>query len=132
MFLLRPFTILYAILKLLIWKSDNNAIKNNNILKGRKTNSITKEFDMRELKRISRHFNATVNDVVLALTSMSLKQYLEKRCELETTSVNMLVPFSLRTLPRTSKQHKLHNEFSLLCFTLQLRNKFEDAMKLVS
>jgi len=71
--LLRPLTIIYAIIKLLVWKPDLNGIKSHSNLDGSKTNAITKEFEMKELKRIGRHFNATVNDVVLALVSLSLK-----------------------------------------------------------
>jgi hypothetical protein len=44
----------------------------------------------------------------------------------------MLVPYSLRELPQAATQHRLHNEFSVLCFTLKLRSTFEESISLVS
>lgn len=39
-------------------------------------NSVSKPFDVTALKKIGTHFNkATINDVVLALISVSLKEY---------------------------------------------------------
>jgi hypothetical protein len=61
-----------------------------------------------------------VNDAVLALTSISLKQYLRNNDDLDSKSINLLVPFSMRALPDTVQQHRIENDFSILCFTLQL------------
>ncbi len=43
----------------------------------------------------------------------------------------MLTPFSLRKLPDTIEEHRLVNDFTLMCFTLQLTNNFEKAISLV-
>ena len=75
--LLKPITLIYAFLFFLFWPTDKNCIKSNSIkLSGKKNNAICKPFDVGVLKKIGAHFNkATINDVVLALSSVALKEY---------------------------------------------------------
>ena len=98
-------------------------------LAGKKHNSICKPFDVSTLKKIGQHYNkATINDVVLALISVSLKQYFVSHNDTANTTINMLTPFSLRKLPDTPEEHRLVNDFTLMCFTLQLTHEFEKAV----
>jgi len=79
-----------------------------------------KPFDIRVLKKIGQHFNkASINDVVLGLISVAMKEYMSKKGDASKT-MNMLIPYSLREIPKTAKEHKLCNDFSVLCFTLGL------------
>ena len=71
--LLKPFTLTYAFLFFFFWSTDRNYIKGDVDLKSKKNNSICKPFDVKKLKKIGRQYKATLNDVVLALTSISLK-----------------------------------------------------------
>jgi hypothetical protein len=41
----------------------------------------------------------------------------------------MLVPYSLRELPKKKEDHRIVNEFSCLCFTLALNTNFSEAIK---
>lgn len=75
-------------------------------------------FSVSELKKIAKPYKATLNDVVLALLSVSLKEYMRKKDDLTTKSVNLLVPLSLRALPETEAKHVVENDFSPLCFTM--------------
>ena len=43
----------------------------------------------------------------------------------------MLVPYSLRELPLKKEDHRIENDFSCLCFTLGLNDKFSEAIKAV-
>lgn len=43
----------------------------------------------------------------------------------------MLVPYSLRELPKKKEDHRIVNDFSCLCFTLALNTKFSEAIKAV-
>ena len=52
-----------------------------------------------------------------------------KNNDLNTLSLNTLVPYSLRELPKTVEDHRLENEFSVLCFNLALRDTFKEAIK---
>ena len=73
----KPLTALYAFIMFLAWSTDVNCLKQKNAkLVGQKLNSVSKPFDVTALKKIGTHFNkATINDVVLALISVSLKEY---------------------------------------------------------
>ena len=59
-----------------------------------------------------------MNDVILALTSVSLKQFLRDNYDMDSKSMNLLVPFSMRELPNCIEEHVAENDFSILCFTL--------------
>ena len=66
---------------------------------GKKKNSICKRFDLEVLRKVAKHYNVTINDVVLALTSTSFKEYLRQHNDFDARSINMLIPFSLREIP---------------------------------
>lgn len=83
---------------------------------------------MKTLKKASKYHNCTVNDVVLALIACSLKQYLHVNGDRTTNSLNLLVPFSTREKPQSRKQFKMQNNFTILCFTLDLYNGFKQAL----
>ena len=127
----KPFTATYAFLFFLFWSTDNNLIKSNVNLKSKKNNAICKTFSVPELKRVSKHYGCTLNDVVLSILSSSLKQYFETHGDEKTQSINLLVPFSLRELPKTIAEHKMNNDFNVICFTLAMKKSFEEAVKVV-
>lgn len=66
----------YAFLFFLFWSTDKNYIKSSVNLAGVKKNAISKELDINRLKDIGKRHNATLNDVVLALIGISVKEYL--------------------------------------------------------
>jgi hypothetical protein len=78
--MLKPFTLIYAFLWFLFWSTDVNCIKSADVkLDARKRNALLKPFDIKTLKKIGQHFNkATINDVVLGLVSVSMKEYMSK------------------------------------------------------
>jgi diacylglycerol O-acyltransferase / wax synthase len=84
------------------------------------------------LKRQAALNGGTINDAVLALTSQSIKQYLEFRNDFSTESINLAVPFSLRQLPLQAEDHRVQNEVTLLFFTLQLHKTFGSAVNQIS
>jgi hypothetical protein len=100
--LLKPFTLTYAFFFFLFWSTDKNVIKPKVVkLDGQKKNAICKPFDVSTLKRIGAHFGkATVNDVVLGLSSVSLKEYMRNHEDFTTSTINMLIPYSLREVPK--------------------------------
>lgn len=102
LYLLKPLTLTYAFLFFFFWSTDVNCIKKADFqLTGKKNNAICKPFEVDTLKSIGKQYNATVNDVVLSLVSLSIREYMRKNNDMESKSINMLVPFSLRELPQT-------------------------------
>ncbi len=131
--LLKPFTLVYAFLFFLFWSTDKNVIKPKVVkLDGQKKNAICKPFDITTLKKIGAHLGkATINDVVLGLSSVSIKEYMRNHEDFTTSTINMLIPYSLREIPQKPEKHYLMNDFSVLCFTLDLCGTLEDAVKKV-
>lgn len=130
--LLKPFTLMYAFLFFLFWSTDVNSVKPAEVnLNAHKKNAILKPFKVAALKKIGQHFNkSTINDVVLSLISVSMREYMKGRGD-NSKSINMLIPYSLRELPQTAEDHRLCNDFSCLCFTLATCDTFEESIALV-
>lgn len=133
LYLLKPLTLMYAFLWFFIWSTDENCIKGPKIrLAGKKNNAICKPFDLQTMKRIGAHYNkATINDVVLSLLSVSIREYMRNHEDMTAKSINMLVPYSLREVPKRKEDHRIENDFSCLCFTLKLCATFSDAIAIV-
>lgn len=104
---MKPFTLIHAFIFFFFWGYDKNFIKDNVKLTGNKKNAISKKLDVQILKKIGKAHQATLNDVVLALVGTSIKQYLVNKKDLNTNSLNTLVPYSLRELPKTVAEHRL-------------------------
>ena len=127
---IKPFIAVYALAWFVFFKRDRNSLSDRQ-LSGQKTVSYSKPFDVQKLKAIGQKYKATINDVVLGITSVTMKQYLESNKD-KCQSLNLVIPFSMREVPKRREDHKLNNDFTLLCFTLQLREKFSDACTAVS
>lgn len=76
--LTKPLTLTYAFLCFFFWSTDNNVLKQGKPLNGYKKASILKPMDVATLKKIGKfHNQATINDVVLGLVSVSMKEYMK-------------------------------------------------------
>lgn len=52
------------------------------------------------MKRISSLYHkATINDVVLSFVSVAMREYMRNHEDMDSKSINLLVPYSLRELP---------------------------------
>ena len=58
-------------------------------------------FDLAAIKRVSHAFEASVNDVMLAMAAGALRSYLDKHGELPTAPLTAAVPVSIRRLDET-------------------------------
>jgi len=79
-FLMGPLLAMNAVWRFLTWNTDRNLIRGDKKLTGVKQNAITKCISVTRLKQIGKaHNNASINDVVLGLTSVALHDYLRRR-----------------------------------------------------
>jgi hypothetical protein len=76
LFIAKPFTMTYAFIGFLFWSTDKNCIKGTVKLDSAKNNAICKCFDVAALKKAGKHFNGTINDVIMSLVSVSIKEYM--------------------------------------------------------
>lgn len=125
--LMKPFTLTYAFLWFFFWSTDQNCIKTPQMkLAGKKRNAICKPFSIQTLKKIGQKYNkSTINDVILAMSSVAVKEYMVNHGDSKSKSINILIPYSLREIPKTPQEHRLCNDFSCLCFTLDICENFE-------
>lgn len=99
LYLALPFSILGVALKYLFTPTERNAIHNGKPLKGIKKGVLSKNISVEDVKKECKKLNATINDVIMALTSMTLKEYLESKGDTKTSYINLSVPYSLRPPP---------------------------------
>ena len=103
-------------------------------LNGVKRNSISKKFDVSTLKKIAKMHGpkVTVNDIVLSFVSVGMQKFMRKHEDMDSKSINLLMPYSLRTLPKDDASIQLNNDFAILCYTQPLNADFAEAVKATS
>lgn len=84
------------------------------------------------LLKKGRQMGGTQNDVVMAILSLSLKQFLSKYTnDDDTDQISLAVPFSLRQPPQHAMDFKVNNEFAVLPLRLRLINNFREGFQLL-
>jgi WS/DGAT/MGAT family acyltransferase len=78
----------------------------------RKTASWTDEIDLDDIKDIKRRHDATVNDVLLAVTAGALRRELESRGE-ETDGLELRCTVPVNLVPMATRDEQLGNGFGL-------------------
>ncbi len=78
----------------------------------------------------SKEMNMTVNDLVMGVTSLSIKEYMMSKGDDKTSEVTIGVPFTLRDPILRKHGFKFENNFELIPITLSLCTNFENAIKL--
>jgi diacylglycerol O-acyltransferase len=72
------------------------------------------ELDLEDIKKVKNHFNVKVNDVVMALVSGVLRQFLLDRGELPDTSLVAMVPVSVHGKSDRPGRNQVSGMFSRL------------------
>ncbi|WP_336325780.1 wax ester/triacylglycerol synthase family O-acyltransferase [Halovenus sp. HT40] len=81
-------------------------------LGSRKCASWTDEIDIDQVKRIKRDYDATVNDVLLAVTAGALRRELESRGE-DTEGLQLRCTVPVNLVPMAARDEQLGNGFGL-------------------
>jgi hypothetical protein len=108
-YLICPFATLKIIYIALISSRDQNAIKNGKPLAGVKNGAISKVFSVDQIKKKGNKLGSTINDVIMTISSMSIKQYLVKKGDTKTNHVTLAIPFSMRAPPRSKGDFHMDN-----------------------
>jgi diacylglycerol O-acyltransferase / wax synthase len=85
----------------------------NASISGRRTTAYA-ELDLEDIKRVKKHFGVKVNDVVMALVSGVLRQYLAERNALPDTSLVATVPVSVHGKSDRAGRNQISGMFSSL------------------
>ena len=105
--LLSPISILMCVNYVKNMPNDLNFIHNNKKLSGVKKGAFSNDFLMKDIKKRTKEMGVTINDLIMAITSISLKAYLIKHGDTKTNKINLAVPFSMRDPTLNPKDFKL-------------------------
>ena len=75
-YLLLPYGIIKVAINYLVTGKERNGIHTGAPLQGKKNGAFSKEIDLLKIKEVSKRTGYTINDIMLAVTGMSLKKYL--------------------------------------------------------
>jgi diacylglycerol O-acyltransferase len=111
--------------------AERNVIHNGKPLKGKKNGVLSKDISVEGVKKQAKLMNATINDVIMALTSITLKEYMVSKGDTKTSTINLAVPYSLRELPKKKEDFELKNDFAMMKIPLDLTDNFQDSLSKV-
>lgn len=114
--LLTPFYIPKVLFEILSRKIDRNYLhdgKRN--LSGKKLTVQSQDYLLTDIKKTSKVFKVTINDLITGCLASALKQYFEMKGDKDTKRINICIPANIR--------YKHYEDLS----ELKLENKFAPA-----
>ena len=82
-----------------------------------------------KVKALSKSKKCTVNDIVLAMVSTSLKEYFKLQKD-DSTEIILSIPYTFRILPSNKWDYKFCNKFAAMQVSLTLEENFDKAIKM--
>lgn len=82
-------------------------------------------------KQLAKKSKATINEFLMALTSMTLREYCDLKGDTKTQEISMLVPFSFKGIPERISQYTYGNEFATLTIYMKLEKDLDKAIEMV-
>lgn len=70
---------------------------------------LSRDISIETIKKCGKKNNMTINDVIMTVISMSLKEYFKSKGDAKTDQITMAVPFSLRKAPTDPKDFTFDN-----------------------
>mmetsp|Transcript_14910 Transcript_14910/g.14494 ORF Transcript_14910/g.14494 Transcript_14910/m.14494 type:complete len:141 (+) Transcript_14910:651-1073(+) len=128
--LLSPVITVLTVLKTRRLKPNVNPISNGKELTGEKTAAFAKDINFQELKEKAKVMNVTINDLLMGVCSVALKEYLELRGDSKSDFLTLGVPFSLRDPIIKKIDFKFQNDVVLIPFKLNLVKSLEGALSM--
>ena len=94
-----------------------------------KNGCIGPDIPLSKLKDAAHERKVSINDVLMAIISSALKEYLVKIGDTNSERLNLLVPFSLRKQIIRGDDFTFNNEFAILPVPLRLIENFDEGLK---
>ena len=131
LYLALPFSILKVALQLFTSAGDKSIINNEKPLTGVKRAKVSKDLSMIRIKEKSKELNVTINDILMTITSISIKQYLKQKGDTLTKTVKLSMPFSLREPPESAADFEYRNNFAILFVDIELVDDFNKGIEII-
>ena len=110
--------------------SDNKDTIYKGKLGVQKTVAWSKEMALSDIKKISKHFDAKVNDTLLAILTGALRRHMEKHQQDTSITFNIACPVDMR---KNDQEIDLGNKVGAILIQLPISTvDFEERMKLIS
>ena len=101
-------------------------------LSGIKLASSSQDFFIRDVKAAAKHKKVTINDMIAACLSTSVKTYFERKGDNKTKEINIVIPANIRFKPYARYQDvKLENKFAVVPLRIPLTNDINEALNLI-
>ena len=80
---------------------------------GVKRGYFAKEYSVEAVKKKSKEHNVTINDFLMTVISMTIKQYFIQKGDEKTDHILMFVPYNIREKPKSKKEFGFINNVSV-------------------
>jgi len=128
-----PFAIISEAIYFLSLPIDNNPIHDQSKpLTGRKNAALSKEISVSQLKEFGRTHGVTINDLILTVSSLSIKEYIVSKGDEKTQAITIACPVSFRAPPQKLEEVVIDNSFASVPFRLELFSDFDLGLKAIS
>ena len=124
-----PFATVQAMISTLMMKKDKNMLKSNKPLTGSKKAAFSNDYSVEQVKKFSKQKGVTINDVLMAITSISLKEYMISKGDLKSSRIQMAMPYSMDDPPESKEHIKLNNKFAILNIPLELYDDLDQGLR---
>ena len=114
MFLALPVTIPLSFMHYLKRGNDKNCIKTSSTYCTGVLNSANSDvISVKKLKALASKHSASVNEIVMAITSTVLHEHIEQfKNKKDVNTVTLAIPVSFKTIPETVAEYQYGNEFT--------------------
>jgi NRPS condensation-like uncharacterized protein len=85
---------------------------------------------LEKVQKKAKEMKMTINDLIMGVTSMSIKEYMESKGDDKTSEITIGAPFTLRDPILRKHGFKFENNFEIVPLNLSLCSNFETAIKL--
>lgn len=133
MYLTMPYHLVSLAVQYLFYPADQNPMTlKNKENTGVKRGFFAKEYSVDAVKRKSKEHNVTINDLLMTVISMTMKQYFISQGDEKTNRILMFTPFSLREKPAAVDNFEFSNHFAIMPVKLRLVNDFKTGVQAIS
>jgi NRPS condensation-like uncharacterized protein len=111
------------------YPSDNNPITwNTPYNSGEKKGLFAKEFSVEAIKKKSAQHKVTINDLIMTVISMTMKQYFLSKGDEKSHRILMFIPYNFREKPADKSDFSFNNQIAVLPVILDLVNDFPNGV----
>lgn len=127
MYLFLPFLIIWNMFNIFcVMEVQNNAlnIPRGKVLSGEKCGAVSEDWDTTELKETAKKYGTSFNEFTMALLSVSLKRFYEKKNKPE-RQIRLGMPASFRKVAKTAEKLDIGNDVSVFFVDLVLHSEIK-------